>query len=497
MVCRTVLASVAVALLTVLVGAVSAAETAAPAGKINVLVITGGHPYDQKNFFKLFEGYPDIAYTHVDLKAGGEAFDSVDDWRYDVIVLYNFNQKIDEKQQANFLKLMDKGVGLLVLHHANGAYNNWPEFWNIAGVTYHFKPYEEGGKKMERSGFKGNVAFKVHVADPDHPITKGLKDYDITDETYCRTTISPDVHQLLTTEEPSSDKCVGWVKTYRKSNVCYLQSGHGLSAYENPNVRTTVVRAIRWVAGRPAEPGAAKTSAAGPAMKFYAAPAETRKINLLLITGGHGFDKKPFLAVFDAMDGVTYTHVEEKVGGEAFDNISDYKYDVIALYNYNRKITDKQAENFTKLLDRGVGLVVLHHAMAAYNDWPEYRKILGARYYLKEETDADGTKHARCLYKHDVDFKVHIEDPKCPVAAGVSDFEIHDETYKGYTVDPQAKVFLTTDDPTSTKQLGWTNTYRKANVCYLELGHDAKAYASKEMQTLYVQAIKWAAGGAK
>lgn len=226
-----------------------------------------------------------------------------------------------------------------------------------------------------------------------------------------------------------------------------------------------------------------------------AAPA--RKVNIVLITGGHAFDQKEFLAMFDAMDGIAYKHVAQKAGGEAFDNIDDFKYETIVLYNHNQKLTDAQAANFQKLLDKGVGLVVLHHAIAAYQNWPEFRKIVGGRYYLKDETDADGTVHKRCLYKHDVDFKVHIEDPKCPVAAGVSDFTTHDETYKGYTADPQVKVFLTTDDPTSTREIGWTNTYHKANVCFIELGHDAKAYASKEMQTLYVQAIKWAAGGAK
>ena len=227
------------------------------------------------------------------------------------------------------------------------------------------------------------------------------------------------------------------------------------------------------------------------------AAAPAKKVNAVIITGGHGYDQKQFFAMFDALDGITYKHVEEKVGGEAFETIDDWKYDVIVIYNFSRKISDKQAENFIKLLDKGVGLVILHHAIAAYNDWPEYRKILGARYYLKDETDADGTKHARCLYKHDVDMKVHVADPKCPVAAGVSDFAIHDETYKGYTVDPQAKVFLTTDEPTSSKEIGWTNTYRKANVCYLELGHDSKAYVSKDLQKLYIQAIRWAAGGAK
>ncbi|MCX5656421.1 MAG: hypothetical protein NTY65_17430, partial [Planctomycetota bacterium] len=144
------------------------------------------------------------------------------------------------------------------------------------------------------------------------------------------------------------------------------------------------------------------------------APAPAKKVSAVVITGGHGYEQKPFLAVFDAMDGVTYKHVDEKVGGEAFENIDDWKYDVIVLYNFNRKISDKQAENFVKLLDKGVGLVILHHAIAAYQNWPEYRKILGARYYLKDETDAAGVTHKRCAYKHDVDMKVHVEDPKCP-----------------------------------------------------------------------------------
>jgi len=237
--------------------------------------------------------------------------------------------------------------------------------------------------------------------------------------------------------------------------------------------------------------------AVGACSAWGAEGAAAKKINVVILTGGHGYDQKPFLAMFDAMSGITYKHVDQKAGGEVFDNIDDWKYDVIVLYNFNQKMTDPQAGNFLKLMDKGVGLVILHHAIAAYPNWPEFRKILGGRYYLKDEVDSDGTKHARCQYKHGVDMKVHVEDPACPVAAGVSDFTIHDETYKGYTVDPQVKVFLTTDDPTSEKAVGWTNTYRKANVCYLELGHDAKAYASKEMQTLYAQAIKWAAGGAK
>ncbi len=227
-----------------------AKEDAASAKKIHVAVVTGGHGFNEKEFCKLFQGYDDITYKHLPQKTGGELFEDIADWPYDAIVLYNFNQQITPKQQENFLKLLDKGVGLVILHHANAAYNNWPLYWKIAGVEFHFKPWEQNGVKMVPSGYKSNVKFKIHVADRNHPITRGLKDYDFVDETYCRTSIDPDVHVLLTTDEPSSDKVIGWVKTYRNSNVCYLQSGHDKTVYRNPNYRTLVVRAIRWTAGQ-------------------------------------------------------------------------------------------------------------------------------------------------------------------------------------------------------------------------------------------------------
>jgi uncharacterized protein len=222
----------------------------ATAKPIRVVVLTGGHPFNEKEFPKLFEGYTDIVAKQVALKDGGEIFDDVSDWPYDAIVFYIYDRKIDEKQQQNLLKLLDKGVGVVVLHHANYAYNNWPGFSDISGVTWYEKPEETGGVKHEASGWKGKVKYSIHIADPNHPITRGMKDYKIQDETYCRTSIAPDVHPLLTTEEKTSDKIVGWVKNYRNSKVCYLQSGHNETAYQNPNYRQLVANAIRWTANR-------------------------------------------------------------------------------------------------------------------------------------------------------------------------------------------------------------------------------------------------------
>ena len=225
-----------------------------PTPALNVVVVTGGHPFNHVEFFELFEGQNDIAYDHVNQKVGDELFENVDRqrWPYDVIVLYNFAHQITPKQQENFVWLLNHGVGLVILHHANDAYVSWPLYAEISGVQSHFAPWQQDGKTMAPSDFsRGLVHFKVHVADPNHPITKGLKDYDAADETYCRRSFSPDNHLLLTADAPSSDRAIAWTRMFHdRARIFYIQSGHGERMYQNPTYREIVHRTIRWTGGR-------------------------------------------------------------------------------------------------------------------------------------------------------------------------------------------------------------------------------------------------------
>ena len=227
----------------------AAADQPAQPTKINLLVVTGGHGYNEKEFPKIFAGADDIAVTFFPQKVGGEAFQTIDDWKYDVLLLYNFNQRISEAEQANFLKLMDRGVGLIVLHHAMAAYPDWREFRAIAGGKFYLKPTPDEGA-TRGSGVKFGVNMKVRPADPDHPITKGLEEFTIHDETYNHYWVDPQAKVLLTTDEPASDKVVAWAKTYRKARVFGMQMGHDEKAWASPGFRTALVRAVRWTAGR-------------------------------------------------------------------------------------------------------------------------------------------------------------------------------------------------------------------------------------------------------
>ena len=217
------------------------------------------------------------------------------------------------------------------------------------------------------------------------------------------------------------------------------------------------------------------------------------KIRVVVVTGGHGFNAKAFYSLFEGYDDIEFVRAPQKDHSELFEDVSNWPYDVIVLYNMTQRISDKRRSNFVALLKKGVGLVVLHHALAAFQNWPEFKKIVGGKYYLRPTVE-DGVNHPRSAYKHGVRFKVKVADPKHPVTAGIGDFEIHDETYRGYFVDPSVHVLLTTDEPSSGKVLAWAKTYENARVCYIQLGHDANAYSNPAYRKFIYQAIRWAAG---
>lgn len=214
--------------------------------KIKAVVVVGGHDYEEKPFFSLFDGYDDIEYTKFQLKDDSELFEDISNWNYDVIVLFNMTQKISPKRQENFVKLLNRGVGLVTLHHAIGSFQEWPQYREIIGAKYYLKATDNN----PASTYKHDVDMKVHIADTKHPITRGLSDFTVHDETYKNCGFQNDNRILLTTDHPDSDKTVGWVRTYGKANVCTIQLGHGPQGYADPTFRQLIVRSIRWSAGK-------------------------------------------------------------------------------------------------------------------------------------------------------------------------------------------------------------------------------------------------------
>ena len=229
---------------------VFAAAPSADDAKFKVLVVTGGHGFEKEQFFKMFKENAGIAFTHAEhSKTNATVYERDDLLNFDVVVLYDMPKTITDAQKTKFLSLFDKGVGLVVLHHALVSYQHWPEYEGIIGGRY---PEEDGksGVVTPQVGYEHDVDIPVVIVAKDHPVTQGLKDFTIHDEIYWGFRVAPDVRPLLTTTHPKSGKPLAWTRAQGKSRVVYLQLGHDHSAYENPNYRQLVAQSIRWAARR-------------------------------------------------------------------------------------------------------------------------------------------------------------------------------------------------------------------------------------------------------
>lgn len=216
--------------------------------RIRVLVVTGGHDFEHDQFFKLFQDSPETRFTPAEHPKAHAMLRPESAANFDVLVAYDMHQEISEEAKSDLLSWLHQGKGLVVLHHAIASYQQWPEYSKIIGAHYYLEATNIDGVDKPRSTYKHDVQFTVHVEDPRHPVTRGVKDFEIHDETYNLFDVARDVHPLLSTSEPLSKPIIGWAKTYGPARVVYLQSGHDHFAYENPNYQRLLRQAIRWTA---------------------------------------------------------------------------------------------------------------------------------------------------------------------------------------------------------------------------------------------------------
>jgi len=229
-----------------LLAAVGAAAPTAPnPAAIRVLIVTGkdypGHKWREttpavrsaleatKRFDVRVCEDPEIMATHL-----------AD--RYDVVVLHYMNWETSSPSKAALEGLADfvrGGKGLVALHFACGAFEDWPEYVNLVGRVW------DRSKTHDSLG-----PFRVHVVKKDHPITRGLEDFDITDELYFCLKGAPGIEVLLTARSKitKQDEPMGFVLRYGKGRVFQTPLGHDVKAFTNPGLVRLIQNACEWAA---------------------------------------------------------------------------------------------------------------------------------------------------------------------------------------------------------------------------------------------------------
>lgn len=246
----------------------------------DVLVVTGGHPFEAEPFFAVFDELDGIGSWHPA---------TTPEVGHDVVVCYDmpgfrftradppveFVDPTDEHRRV-LAELLDAGTGLVFVHHAVAGWPTWPEYAEIVGARFHYQPAALRGVDYPDSGYRFDVRHTVEVLDPAHPVCAGLGgSFELTDELYCFPVLTDSVVPLLRTTFPTHDAgrfysadlairgrrndntgwthppgsdLVGWVKHAGRSPVAYLQFGDGPVTYADPAFRRVLRNAIVWAA---------------------------------------------------------------------------------------------------------------------------------------------------------------------------------------------------------------------------------------------------------
>jgi type 1 glutamine amidotransferase len=215
--------------------------------KIKVLIISGGHGFKHQPFYDVFNSIASITYDTLVQPQANAFIASPDVNRYDVLVFYDMFDSISPVQQERYISLLKKGASMIFLHHALVSYQNWPEFIKIVGGQYHTRPVVVNGDSLHAS-YEHDVNIPVKVEDKNHPVTRGISNFEILDEVYGGVEILQQVKPLLSTTHPKSMRYLAWINHYGNSDVIYIQLGHGPSGYANPNFRKLIQQAIEWSA---------------------------------------------------------------------------------------------------------------------------------------------------------------------------------------------------------------------------------------------------------
>ena len=170
------------------------------------------------------------------------AKDSLGD--YDVIVLHFMDWEVPDpgpEARANLQRVVRSGKGLVLVHFACGAFQEWPEFVKLAGRVWDPK----------LRGHDPHGKFTVKITDNKHPAMKGMKDFETVDELYTCLAGKTPIKVLATARSKvdGKDYPMAFVLDYGKGRVYHNVLGHDVKALANPNVGWLFRNACAWTAG--------------------------------------------------------------------------------------------------------------------------------------------------------------------------------------------------------------------------------------------------------
>jgi type 1 glutamine amidotransferase len=224
-------------LAVVVAAAVLVSGEEAASQKIKILFVQGGGHDWKGNFALLDEVLRKTGDFAVTMSEDLNELKAENIKKYDVVLFYGSGMEFkDAEQEKGLCDFVREGRAYAGIHSATDSFKKSDAYWELVGGRF----AGHGGGK-----------FSVYIHDQEHPITAGLTEFEIQDETY-----SHQYHKnmcmrsLIRMNRGEERQSMGWVQPYGKGRVFYTSLGHGREAWTNPQFQRLVVRGLYWSAGR-------------------------------------------------------------------------------------------------------------------------------------------------------------------------------------------------------------------------------------------------------
>lgn len=252
----------------------------------SLLVLSGGHPYEEAPFAELIGSLGDWEVTHLVHPEGGEAdaieaLGAADALLFYDMAGYSFGEgKVAMRPPSAAFRdalaaRFAAGKGAVAMHHALAGWALWPEWHDWLGGQFHYQP----GSRGPDSGYRHDVAYDARLV-ADHPVTRGLPaSFPVTDELYlcpidesaftplvraegfafkrdnfysAANAVTGAMFSREGWEHPPGSNCIAWESRTCPAPLIYLQFGDGPATYANPHIRQMLRQALDYTSGETA-----------------------------------------------------------------------------------------------------------------------------------------------------------------------------------------------------------------------------------------------------
>ena len=235
-------------ILACLINVASVLSAAEPVKKLKVLLVTGDDVFPAHNWLEVSQAIRETLETSGKFEVRVaedtgilEAAASLK--RYDMIFMHYYNAKtptLSPTAKENLLEFVKSGKGFTASHLTSASFSEWPEFRAMCGRYW----------VMRQSGHGPRSVFKAKIANPNHPITKGLSDFEADDELYAKMQGDVPITVLVEADSDFSKKTepLAFTLPYGQGRVFHQLFGHDGKAIRNPSVQRLIRQGCEWAA---------------------------------------------------------------------------------------------------------------------------------------------------------------------------------------------------------------------------------------------------------